>query len=150
MIFILTAPIRSGKTTSLINWSANKGDVSGILTPVVNNKRVFMNAYTKEQFPMEATDGEVETLDVGKFVFSKTSFDKAVQVIHNAMQKEGWLIIDEIGPMELRGKGFYGIVKKAVMERKENIILVVREGLVKQVINHFNINAVIINKTNDL
>jgi len=106
MICILTAPIQSGKTTSLINWSAVRNDLYGILTPVVGGKRVFMNAQTKEQFPMEAT-GEEETLAVGRFEFSKTGFDKAIQIIRDAMTKEGWLLIDEIGPLEIKGEGFW-------------------------------------------
>ena len=63
-IYILTAPIQTGKTTSLVNWSATRKNVHGILTPVVEGKRIFMNAATNEQFPMEATEGEINTLSV--------------------------------------------------------------------------------------
>ena len=141
MIFILTAPIQSGKTTSLISWSANRNDVHGILTPVVGSKRVFMDAKTKEQFPMEAT-GEEETLVVGRFVFSKAGFDKAIQIIREAINKEGWLIIDEIGPLELRGEGFCNVLKDVLAVRKEKMILVVREGMTEQVKEYFGIDAV--------
>lgn len=144
-IHILSAPIQSGKTTSLINWSANRNDVYGILTPVVNGKRMFMNAYTKEQFPMEAEEGEQETLKVGKFTFSKKNFDKAIQIIRRGIFKNGWLVIDEIGPLELNSNGFYEIVSEVLANRTKRIILIVREGLVQHVINHFNIdNAEII------
>ena len=137
MTFILTAPIQSGKTVSLISWSANRNDVNGIFTPVVGGKRVFMNAQTKEQFPMEAT-GEEETLVVGRFVFSKAGFDKAIQIIRNAIHKEGWLIIDEIGPLELKGEGFCDVLKEVLALRREKILLVVREGLAEQVKDHFS------------
>ena len=150
MIFIFTGPIQSGKTTSLINWSGNRNDVCGILTPVVSGKRVFMNAQTKEQFPMEVTEREEEVLAIGKFIFSKTGFDRAAQIIREAMHKKGWLIIDEIGPLELRDEGFHAIVKAVAEKRKEKIILVVREGLAKQVGNHFNINAEIITSVDNL
>ncbi|MBC7872588.1 MAG: hypothetical protein H7Y01_01255, partial [Ferruginibacter sp.] len=126
-IYILTAPIQSGKTTSLINWSAGRKDVFGILTPVVNSKRVFMNAHTREQFPMEATSGETATLAVGRFVFSKAGFEKAVQIIREGIPKEGWLIIDEIGPLELKGEGFRDILKEMLLTRQDKIILVVRD-----------------------
>lgn len=150
MIFIFTGPIQSGKTSSLISWSDNRNDVCGILTPVVSGKRVFMNAQTKEQFPMEVTEIKEEVLTIGRFIFSKTGFDRAAQIIREAMHKKSWLIIDEIGPIELRGEGFHAIVKEAAEKRKEKIILVVREGLAKQVRNHFNINAVIITSTDNL
>ena len=151
MIFVLTAPVQSGKTTSLINWSANREDVYGILTPVVNGKRVFMNAHTIEQFPMEANEGGEEILTVGKFVFSQTNFNKAIQIIDNAIYKSGWLIVDEIGPLELRGEGFTEVVKEVVGRRKENTLLVVREGLAQQVKAYFNLQqAIIIARADEL
>jgi nucleoside-triphosphatase THEP1 len=139
MIVILTAPIQSGKTTSLINWSVARNDVHGILTPVVNGKRVFMNVQTKEQFPMEAT-GEEEKLTVGKFIFSKAGFEKAAGIIREGIDKKGWLVIDEIGPLELRGEGFCDVLKEVLAKRKEKIILVVREGMVEKVKVYFNIS----------
>jgi len=142
MIFILTAPIQSGKTTSLINWSAERKDVHGIFTPVVGGKRIFMNAQTKEPFPMEAT-GEDETLVVGRFVFSKTGFDQAIQIIRDSITKKGWLVIDEVGPLELRGEGFSGVLKEMLMLRKEKILLVVREGMTDQVKETFLLTDVI-------
>lgn len=141
MVFILTAPIQSGKTTSLVNWSATRNDVRGILTPVVEGKRVFMNALTREQFPMETT-GQEETLTIGRFAFSKAAFDKAIQIIRDAINKEGWLVIDEIGPLELRGQGFCDILKEALLVRQEKILLVVREGLGQKVKGYFNMNEV--------
>lgn len=144
MIYILSAPVQSGKTSSLINWSAAKKDVYGILTPVISGKRVFMNVQTKEQFPMEAT-GDEETLNVGRFIFSKNGFDKAIQIIGDVINTEGWLIIDEIGPLELERKGFYTIVNEILRLRKNKTILVVREGMVKKVKDHFMINATVVN-----
>ncbi len=144
MIVILTAPIQSGKTTSLVNWSAAGNDVHGILTPVTGGKRVFMNAKTKEQFPMEATRPSIplrtDVITVGRFVFSKEAFEKAIQIIRDAINKNDWLVIDEIGPMELRGEGFCDVLKEVLMLRKEKIVLVVREGMAEQVIKYFNIN----------
>jgi len=138
MIYILSAPIQSGKTTSLIQWSETRKDVHGILTPVVNGKRVFMNAQTKEQFPMEA-EGEEETLAIGRFVFSKAGFDKAIQVIKDAITQDGWLVIDEIGPMELKDEGFSEVLKETLALKKEKIVLVVREGIADLVTDHFGI-----------
>ena len=140
MIYILCRPIQSGKTTSLINWSAKRTDVFGIFTPVVNGKRVFMNAQTKEQFPMEA-EGEEETISVGRFLFSKKNFEKAVQIIRAAISCDGWLVIDEIGPLELKGEGFCEITREVLAQRQENILLVVREGMAETIMNYFTFNA---------
>jgi len=149
MIYILSASIQSGKTTSLINWSDSRKDVFGILTPVINGKRVFMNAQTKEQFPMEATMEE-ETLTVGRFIFSKAAFDKAIQIIRDSITKEGWLVIDEIGPLELEGKGFYTIINEILILRKNKTILVVRKGMVEKVKDCFMINATEVNSIDEI
>lgn len=127
-VFILTAPIQSGKTTSLLHWSENRSDVFGILTPVVNGQRMFMNVQNRQLFLMEAKEEEAEVLKVGKFVFSKNNFDAAIQLIRDGIHKDGWLIIDEIGPMELRGEGFSDVLKEILGKRKGKILLVVREN----------------------
>jgi nucleoside-triphosphatase THEP1 len=138
-VYILTGRVQTGKTSSLIKWASERKDVYGILTPVINGKRVFMNAQSKEQFPMEAATGEKEVLVTGRFVFSKANFDKAIHIIRNDMNKKGWLILDEIGPMELRDEGFSQLVKEIIEQREDKILFVVREGLVVQVRDHFNL-----------
>lgn len=126
-IYILTGPIQTGKTTSLLNWAAKRNDVYGILTPIIKGKRVFMNAHTKEQFLMEATEEENETLVVGRFTFSKANFQKAIQIIRNGISKNEWLIIDEIGPLELSGQGFHDVLIEALQSFEGKLLLVVRE-----------------------
>jgi len=126
-IYILSGPVQTGKTTLLMDWIKNKKEVTGILTPVVEGKRVFMNIQTGEVFPMEAVEGEQEVLTIGRYVFSKINFDKAIQVVRQGMNNPGWLLIDEIGPMELRGEGFGTVLHEVINLRKEKLILVVRD-----------------------
>jgi nucleoside-triphosphatase THEP1 len=141
-IYIVSAPKHSGKTTKLTRWSANRNDVFGILTPMENGNRIFMDAHTKEPFHMEATADETDILEVGKYRFSKASFDKASGILLAALkQVKGYIIVDEIGPLELRGFGFSATVK-AMLEDKKNkmqIVLVVREELLEKVVDYFNL-----------
>ena len=143
-IIILTAPVQTGKTTSLVNWSEKRKDVYGILTPAVDGKRVFMNAHSRQLFLMEAKETETGVLTVGRFVFSKTNFNKAIQVIRDAIDKEGWLVIDEIGPMELRGEGFSDVLKEVLARRQHKLLLVVRDkdDMVEKVKENFGISDV--------
>jgi nucleoside-triphosphatase THEP1 len=145
-VYIVTGPIQSGKTTSLIKWIAGRQDVKGVLTPVVDGKRFFMNAATGVTFAMEAAEGEQELLKVGRFVFSKESFDKAIQLIRDARQSAGWLIIDEIGPMELRGEGFHDVLREVLATPAEGrkVIIVIRKELWEDVIKHFGIDKSIL------
>ncbi len=139
---MVTGAVQSRKTTRLLNWVINKNDVYGILTPVVNGKRFFNDVYTKELFDMEASPGDNDPLSIGKFQFDKRSFEKASQIIRNALDKKGWLIIDEIGPLELQQKGFYSLLPEVLHSTNYDlkIILVVREGLMEQVKSFFELH----------
>ncbi len=142
-VYILTAPVQSGKTTSLVKWTEGRSDVYGILTPLVEGKRVFMNVQSRQLFLMEAKEGELETLTVGRFTFSRNNFNKAVQVIREGIDKDGWLIIDEVGPLELRGEGFADVLKEVLSRREHKIIVVVRdkEETVEKVKEYFGLKS---------
>lgn len=139
LVHILTGPVRSGKTTALISILETVQKNGGILTPVTAGKRVFMNVENGACFPMEATNEETAVFRVGRFCFSKAGFEKASAIIRSAVPVTGWLVIDEIGPLELNGEGFSDVLNGVLALRKEKILLVVREGLAEKVGDHFGI-----------
>ena len=154
-IYILSGPIRSGKTTQLLNWSAGRNDIYGILTPDIDGKRVFMDVHSGEQFAMEADAGDLDIITVGRYVFSQSAFQRARRVITNSFGNSNacWLIIDEIGPLELNNDGFAGVLKEAInsANRDLKILLVVREGLFEKIKNKFGIdNAILMQNINNL
>ena len=133
-IFILTGEVHSGKTTALLQWSQKRKDVFGILTPVINGERVFMNAHTGEIFPMEA-NGNEEVLAVGKYRFSAKAFQKASTVISSSLANQAWIILDEIGPLELRGDGFYEVLGAMASSttHQQKLVVVVRQSIMEEV-----------------
>jgi len=143
-IFILSGEINSGKTTRLANWLKNRSDVGGILTPKINSERVFQVAASGQTWPMEATENE-EQLLVGQYHFSAAGFQKALSVLEAALINPDihFLIIDEIGPLELRNEGFAAFLKTALIfietHPEKNLILVIRNSLVESVLDHFQI-----------
>lgn len=157
-IFILSGAIQSGKTTSIIQWSENRPGVFGILSPVVNGRRMFMDAHLRHLFDMEADEEEMTTpgarlLKVGRFTFSQANFDKAVTVLRDAKDRDGWLVIDEIGPLELKGEGFAGILREIIAAHNEKLklVLVIREGMTEKVKEFFELkDAVTINNIADI
>ena len=56
-----------------------------------------------------------------------------------------WLVIDEIGPLELRGGGLEPMVGKILNEYKRTknnrLIIVVRENLLEKVIEHYKLHG---------
>lgn len=141
-IYILTGPVQSGKTTRIANWAMEKNDVFGILSPVINGKRMFTDVHSKEIFEMEANPGETGILMIGKFKFSKVGFSKAIDILRKGMhEKSGWLVVDEIGPLELKEEGFSGILKEILRSasNQQKILLVTRESILEQVIQFFGL-----------
>lgn len=140
-VCILTAPVRSGKTTSLVQWTEGRSDVRGILTPEVQGHRVFMDAATRQLFRMEAKEGE-ESLMVGRFAFSRKNFSRAADIIREAIPAGGWLVIDEVGPLELQNEGFADVLREVLAARSGRILLVIRdkEEMTQKITQHFGID----------
>lgn len=145
-IFILSGEINSGKTTRLAIWLENRSDVGGILTPKINSERVFQDAASGQTWPMEATENE-EQLLVGRYRFSAAGFQKALSVLESALNDPAirFLVVDEIGPLELRNEGFAAFLRTALnfieSHPEKNLILVIRKSLVDQIKDHFQIRT---------
>jgi nucleoside-triphosphatase THEP1 len=142
-VIIITGSKRSGKSTAVENWIKRKaGGVVGILSPEINGKRYFKSISTGEEWAMEASGNE-ESLNIGKYNFSKSAFDKASKILLDAAKDKTaeLLVIDEVGPLELKNEGFYNTLQ-SILEMEEgigSILLVVREGLVNDIRKHFGI-----------
>ncbi|MFZ7115232.1 MAG: nucleoside-triphosphatase [Bacteroidota bacterium] len=152
-VYILTGTIHSGKSSTLGKWCQTRNDVFGILSPVENGKRFFQDISSGEKFPMEATSDEISTIPIGKFKFSMNAFSKAVEVLSgSSYNKKGWLVIDEIGPLELSGRGFDEVLKEILQASASNmkIILVVRDTLKEDVIQRYSLNDHLIKEVNFL
>jgi nucleoside-triphosphatase THEP1 len=152
-VFIYTGYVQTGKTTQLLKWIQGRSDIYGILTPIIDGKRKFMDAGTGQIFEMESSEGEQRVLPIGKYSFSRAGFEKATWIIENAMNKEGWVVIDEIGPLELEGKGFAPVLKKLLAMGRPGVVLVIRDKdeVAKRVIQEFGIEEYkIIRSINEL
>lgn len=136
-IIILTGEIQTGKTTTLFNWVKDRKDIAGVLTPVVEGKRFFYSIPNAAYYNMEVAENETEVLQVGRFLFSATQFEKTNNSILKWLSEPHWkyLVIDEIGPLELvQQKGLWTSLS-SICETNfdKTIILVVRKSLSGQV-----------------
>ena len=93
---------------------------------------------------MEAS-GDEKRLTVGRFQFSASAFQKAAAHLRAVPDFVCWVVIDEVGPLELRGEGFSAVLKELIESRNEGqtIVLVVREELVVKVAEYFSIASFI-------
>lgn len=147
-IFIFSRPIHSGKTTELRQWCDKQKNIAGILMPDIDGRRKIIDLQTKKTFDIECTDpaNTKELLaSVGRFHFYTSLFEKGNSIIEDALdQTYDWLIIDEVGKLELQKKGFYKSIAKAIEDyqgtkENSNLLITVRESLCKEVILFFKI-----------
>lgn len=149
-ILIYSDKIKSGKTTNLFRWVAGKKSIGGILQPVVNNKRYIYSITDKSLIQLEISENQSKNftedliIKIGKYIFLKSAFDKAKEILSRDINKNlDWLIIDEIGPLELEGKGLEPLVGRIINQIDELdsfVILVVRDSLLNAVLEKYELH----------
>jgi nucleoside-triphosphatase THEP1 len=161
MIYILTGDIRTGKTTALLNWASTRKDVDGILCPDnENGKRYFLKVKPQKEIELEvdseASEESEETITIGPFYFLKSAFEEANEFLLSLTSKNEsqYLIIDELGKLELKNEGLHDSAKVLIPDFMFNdtrhLVLVVRESLLDKIFEHYTISEYSILKKEDL
>lgn len=135
MIYVLTGPVQTGKTTALAEWVGRRVAAAGLLQPVRGGKRYLKSLPSGEVRPLECSGAE-DAVQVGRFRFSASVFAWGRRKLREAHEREPeWLFIDEIGPLELRGEGLAPAVETVLCGRgessRQHALLVVRERLLE-------------------
>lgn len=148
MIYILSGPTGTGKTTRLLQWCADRKNIDGILAPVIDNKRYLFHIAGNIYKPLQADQStpDEDKVNIGRFVFDNTVFNWARNILDNCDTGQlSWLIVDEIGPLELEGQGLEPAVQRLIDRNRNmhrvNLLLVVRENLVDRVCSRYQIQA---------
>ena len=143
MIYIFTGPICSGKTTRLSEWLESRESIGGVIMPVIDGKRFFLHISSGDQFPGEADENEKEIIMIGPYRFSERAFTNANREILESFKRNNILVIDEIGPLELGGKGFAPCLNYILGNKNRlhniDLILVIMEVLTEIVTENFGI-----------
>ncbi|MFT4770970.1 MAG: nucleoside-triphosphatase THEP1 [Cryomorphaceae bacterium] len=157
MIYILTGDIRTGKTTALLEWTTGRKDADGLLCPDdEKGKRYFLKVESREKFPLEVEVENERSISIGSFLFLKSAFAEANHyLISRCTEHLGqYLIIDEIGKLELKNEGLHiaaeALIPNYMINDSEHLILVVRKSLVDEVINQYQIGAYTLISKEDL
>ncbi len=136
-IYILSEPIRSGKTTALLAFCNQQLSVGGVITPDVNGIRKLYYPSEKKYTDFQI-EKEKEGIIVGKFNFSNDAFSNARRVLQELdFDAYSWIIIDEIGKLELlSANGFEPELSKLIKRFKDyngdtKLLLVIRDSLLQ-------------------
>lgn len=141
-IILFRGPIHSGKTTRLQSFIADK-NCDGIIALVKNGKRYIQRIKSSE---IQLLDTECDDfIQIGKHKFSREVFDWAKkQIQESSKSKIDYLVIDEIGKLELKDDGYEPVLSEAINYFKKydsfNLVLVVRDSLVDAVIDKYQFN----------
>lgn len=139
MIFVLTGAVHSGKTTSLklIIDKLRKENfwIDGYLNEVVLENQEI-NGYDlfdlgeKRSIPFIRREGEEDWERVGSYSLIPQGLSRAKGIILRGT-KADILVVDEVGPLELAGKGVWPALEKFIFLPKPDFILVVRKNILQ-------------------
>jgi molybdopterin-guanine dinucleotide biosynthesis protein A len=139
----------SGKTSwcrEYIGWRRKSGSsVGGILCPAIEKKgqRVGSNALdllTGQEVPFARLSYHRSFnagQKIGNYTISRDGISFACRAIKRAVENRcDLVVIDEVGPLELRGKGLMPAVELALASAV-NVLIVVRSSLKEALQRHF-------------
>jgi nucleoside-triphosphatase THEP1 len=150
-LLIYTGPVHSGKSSRLLSFVQNRKDIGGILTPRIENKKYIYNISSGEKELLEAdtNDKTNDLIVAGKYKFQKKVFEWGREVLLKASGgKYSYLIIDEIGPLELSGEGLAPIADDIIKKNNSidsQLLVVVRESLINKFLEHYRLSIPDIN-----
>ncbi|MBU0559350.1 MAG: nucleoside-triphosphatase [Bacteroidetes bacterium] len=141
-VIIISDKIKTGKTTRLMRWCSEQKNIDGILQPVIEGKRFFYRISSRTLKQLEVDEGKNVT-EIGKYKFSNDAFDWARKILIESFETNiDYLTIDEVGPLELKGKGLEPAVSKIISNRnvfQGKMIFVVRENILAQFLEHYKL-----------
>lgn len=146
-IFVYSGPLHSGKTTRLEQWIKKTPAVDGILTPVIKDKRHIKFIKTGEMYQLETDSQDAAFFQqIGKYKFRTDVFQKARKFLINLIDNTpAWIVIDEIGFLELDGHGFEPVVSELIHKldsaKDVHILIVVRDYLKEKVMDYYKLDA---------
>jgi len=147
LIFIVTGKTHSGKTTfvekAILKLKKKRYRFYGILSRAVfrDRKRIGYDALdlkTGKKFPLlrrkAMEDKKFEK--IGRYYILPEGIRKIYRILLKNISPENILVIDEIGPLEIKKKkGLWQIVQKVLRNEKRNSIIVVRNTVLDKFLN---------------
>ena len=145
-IMIISGKQRQGKTTFLkeVITQLKKENISfdGIIAEGidVDGQRIGFNLVhlkTNKIYPLATTSPTTNFSQYGRFFFDDIVFTTINNLLQNTTAN--FMIIDEVGPLEIQDKGWATTIKK-LLELNIPMIWVVRKSLLAPVTNHWHIS----------
>ncbi len=146
-LFILTGEVNEGKTTvlkSLIKeLKQEEISAGGILSLKHYDDERFdgydlLDIANDNEYPLCRINAKQGSIKQGRYYFDKEITDLGNKIILDAFKKSDVIFIDEVGPLELSGKGWAPALD-VLTGTKATMVWVVRKGIVNKVIRRWGI-----------
>ena len=148
-IYIVTGKVHSGKTTFVRRLAARMKKENINLTGFLSvgsfsggQRSTFTLEHLedgKQQALASIEKGE-DWLRFGRFYFNPEALREGERIIRRGMEmKADLVVVDEVGPFELQGGGWKGILELLEKEYEMAQIWVVREQVLDEVLDRWNI-----------
>lgn len=139
MIFLLTGPIHSGKTTLLRKvvqeLKRENVNVHGFLSEVIlKSDRIIgydlFDLKEEKAIPFIRREGEKQWEQIGSFYLIPKSLAEASKIILRSRDAD-LLVVDEVGPLELGGKGLWPALEQVIFQPRAQYLLVARANILE-------------------
>ena len=133
MVIIITGAIGIGKTTvceKVITTARSQGhSCGGVITRKARNEDIVIEDVRTGETRVLASTGDIyRGPRTAKYFFNPEGISFGIQAIDRGTSSN-ILLVDELGPIELRGEGFSGVVEQIASGKIKNCIVVIRKGL---------------------
>ncbi|MHC1737692.1 MAG: nucleoside-triphosphatase [Ignavibacteriaceae bacterium] len=148
-IIIFSGEINSGKTSRVEKLITLLGErnakASGVYSKGIYEgddktgyELISIQTGEREEFAMNKQT-EKYTLNQGRYWFDRGVFAKWNKQLEEEVNR-GVIIIDEVGPLELKEGGFHPAVKYLVENHREKLILITRKRLIERMIEKYKLS----------
>jgi len=138
MIFILTGPVDSGKTTFLKRvieeLKRQKIKLDGFLSEALKDQEKIgydlLDLGGGKSVPFIRKSGRQDWQRIGPYFFIPKGLSWAKKIILRSRKAEV-LVVDEIGPLELSGQGLWDVLEKVIFQRVQKFLFVLRREILE-------------------
>lgn len=144
MVYIISGPIDSGKSTRMAAFYQNchRCQADGLIS-----RKIYMGSTFIGYELIRLSNGETrllallarhylgqfeERFNYGHYVFSRSAFAFGEQALEEMLEDGNikYIFLDEIGPIELEGRGFWRVFQRLLKSDKHLFIVVRSECLI--------------------
>ena len=145
-ILIISGDTRSGKTTFLKQVIKNLKEqnpdfsIGGIIATGIDKDGErygfeIEELSTGQKNLLCTREPQENTEKIGRFYFYQQVLDTTRRLIVESLPALDLLVIDEVGYLELKGRGWFEVIEEAMKQHDLNMIFVVRKRLLEDVLN---------------